>query len=44
MLRNEILNRIERVLINSNLDLDSILFKEAVEALVAIALKEIEDK
>ena len=43
MERTEILRRFENVLINSCIDTNSKLFKQAIEALIAISLKEIED-
>lgn len=43
MTRTEIMRRFENVLVNSNLDPDSKIFKQAVEALIAICTKEIED-
>jgi secreted Zn-dependent insulinase-like peptidase len=43
MTRTEIMRRFENVLVNSNIDPDSKIFKQAIEALIAICTKEIED-
>lgn len=43
MKRENILNALENVLINSNIDQSSELWKNAIDALIAIQLKEIED-
>jgi hypothetical protein len=43
MKREDILNVLENVLINSNIDTNSKLWKNAIDVLIAIQLKEIED-
>ena len=43
MTRKDILDRFENVLVNSYIDPDSKLFKEAIEALIAISLNQIEE-
>ena len=44
MQREEILRRFQNLMMNSNIDFESNLFKEAMDAFIAIALKEIEDE
>ena len=43
MKRNDILNAIQEFMVNSNVDPDSKIFKQALDALIAINLKQIED-
>ncbi len=43
MKRNDILKALENFVVNSGVDTESKLFKEAVNALLAISLKQIED-
>ena len=43
MKRKDILTAFENLLINSNVDTDSKVWKEAIKALIAINLQEIEE-
>ena len=43
MKRNDILNALQEFIVNSNVDPDSNLSKQALDALIAISLKQIED-
>lgn len=43
MKRKDILKAFENLLINSNVDPDSKVWKDAIQALIAINLQEIED-
>jgi hypothetical protein len=44
MLRKEILRRFENLLVNSNIDVNSKVWKEAIEALIAININQIEEE
>ena len=43
MNRKDIVDAIQEFMVNSNVDPDSNLFKQALDALIAINLKQIED-
>ena len=43
MKRNDILKALQEFIVNSNVDPDSNIFKKALDAVIAINLKQIED-